>query len=603
MSEKKRTRVLLIGWDAADRKIIDSLLKKGKMPNLEKLISGGAFGSIQTLDPPLSPMLWTSIATGKTADKHGILGFIEPDPVTSEPRPAAVTSRNCKAIWNILCQEGYCTNVIGWWPSHPAEPVNGIYVSNMFTKTERETALMCGSVHPENCSSEIEKGRVYADDISIADLLPFVPKAKEIDQSKDKHLHNLAALLANCNSIQNAAKCAMQKNDWDLTAVYFDTIDQTSHTFMKFYPPQLDGVPNEYFDLYQEVVSQMYVHHDKMLVELLELAGTDVNVILLSDHGFYSDHLRPVRLPNDPASPALEHSRFGVLCLNGPSFNKGIEINRASLLDITPTLLQLFGLPLAEDMDGISLQEIFVKKFPEQKIKSWEERDGNSGMHEKNKLDNSWHSTAAMFQMMELGYIEKLNSDKEKVLKKIVAESNFYLSRVLISKQEYERALPLLEELNKDFPSVLRYAMRFLACLQYLDKIKECEDLLKEIKQRFPREKEILDLADAIMESLVGDHQSALEHFKKIEENVKHLPALYVMMGNEYAKLRNAELAENCFVKAMALDPDVDLRSMNTFDGINDLDLNPDRSIDFRKYQLIIRLFLEQFHKGAKKIN
>ena len=60
-----KKKVLLIGWDAADWKVIHPLIDKGFMPNLGKLIGEGVMGNLMTLDPPLSPMLWTSIATGK----------------------------------------------------------------------------------------------------------------------------------------------------------------------------------------------------------------------------------------------------------------------------------------------------------------------------------------------------------------------------------------------------------------------------------------------------------------------------------------------------------------------------------------------------------
>jgi predicted AlkP superfamily phosphohydrolase/phosphomutase len=74
MSKKK---VLVIGWDAAEWKVIMPLIQQGKMPAFARLMSRGVHGKLQTLDPPLSPMLWTSIATGFRADKHGIGGFIE----------------------------------------------------------------------------------------------------------------------------------------------------------------------------------------------------------------------------------------------------------------------------------------------------------------------------------------------------------------------------------------------------------------------------------------------------------------------------------------------------------------------------------------------
>jgi predicted AlkP superfamily phosphohydrolase/phosphomutase len=57
--EQKSKKVLLIGWDAADWKIIHPLLDAGKMPNLEKLINSGVMGNLAPLYPDLSPMLWT----------------------------------------------------------------------------------------------------------------------------------------------------------------------------------------------------------------------------------------------------------------------------------------------------------------------------------------------------------------------------------------------------------------------------------------------------------------------------------------------------------------------------------------------------------------
>ena len=79
MSKRTAKKILLIGWDAADWKVINPLMDNGLMPTLNKLVNGGVIANLATLDPPLSPILWTSIATGKLADKHGILGFVEPE--------------------------------------------------------------------------------------------------------------------------------------------------------------------------------------------------------------------------------------------------------------------------------------------------------------------------------------------------------------------------------------------------------------------------------------------------------------------------------------------------------------------------------------------
>lgn len=132
MKEPQRNKVLLIGWDGADWKVINPLLDAGKMPNLERLINSGVMGNLSTLYPPLSPMLWTSIATGKRPFKHGILGFTEPAPQGKGIRPVSNLSRKTRAIWNILHLKEMKSNVVGWWPSHPAEPINGVMVSNLY---------------------------------------------------------------------------------------------------------------------------------------------------------------------------------------------------------------------------------------------------------------------------------------------------------------------------------------------------------------------------------------------------------------------------------------------------------------------------------------
>ncbi|HVU38011.1 MAG TPA: alkaline phosphatase family protein, partial [Opitutales bacterium] len=75
MPVKNPPKVLLVGWDAADWKIIRPLIAQGKMPAVASLLEQGAHGNLATLTPVLSPMLWTSIATGQRPFKHGIHGF------------------------------------------------------------------------------------------------------------------------------------------------------------------------------------------------------------------------------------------------------------------------------------------------------------------------------------------------------------------------------------------------------------------------------------------------------------------------------------------------------------------------------------------------
>jgi predicted AlkP superfamily phosphohydrolase/phosphomutase len=178
------------------------------------------------------------------------------------------------------------------------------------------------------------------------------PRAAEIDQAQDKRLFSVAKVLAETATVHAAATALMQLEPWDFMAVYFDGIDHFCHGFMRYHPPRQDWVSEADFDLYKDVVAGAYRFHDLMLGTYLQLAGPYTNIIICSDHGFHPDHLRPRELPNEPAGPAAEHRVFGVFAAGGPDIAVDRLVHGATLLDITPTILHLYGLPIGRDMDG-----------------------------------------------------------------------------------------------------------------------------------------------------------------------------------------------------------------------------------------------------------
>ncbi len=108
-----RPRAVVIGIDSADWKVIDSLAAEGRMPNLAALRERGTSGPIQTLvDFPLSPVIWTSVATGKTPAKHGITWFLVDQPDGTRV-PVRSHNRKVKALWNILAEQGRRTTAVG----------------------------------------------------------------------------------------------------------------------------------------------------------------------------------------------------------------------------------------------------------------------------------------------------------------------------------------------------------------------------------------------------------------------------------------------------------------------------------------------------------
>jgi predicted AlkP superfamily phosphohydrolase/phosphomutase/tetratricopeptide (TPR) repeat protein len=551
---------LLIGWDAADWKILSPLLDAGKMPALAGLIERGVVGNIATLTPALSPILWTSIATGKRADKHGILGFIEPIPEQNGVRQVCSTSRKTKALWNILTQSGLKTHVVGWYASHPAEPINGICISNLFSDAVAplgaDWPMPAGAVHPASLAESVAALRVHPGEIGDADLRPFIPKLAEVDRSKDKRPAKLAALLATTASVQAAATAILEAEEWDFLGVYFDGIDTASHDFMPYFPPRMAHVNERDFALYRDVMEGVYRFHDMMLARMMALAGDDATIIVLSDHGFHSDHLRPTGAAAQMAGMgAMWHRQYGVLAMAGPGICRDERIYGATLLDIAPTVLALFDLPTAEDFDGKPLLSAFDEPPHLQRIPSWDSVAGEAGLHPPDVRVDPYTSSAALTQLVELGYLEPPTADQQHDAALARRESQFNLGVILLDSERAAAALPILESLYREKPDTARYGSALSSCHLALRRFDDCRATIDQMTSRG-----LDSISGQVMlgECLVaeGHFADALEQLRRALDAQPHTPRLRCMIGLALTKLSRWSEATVAFEGALQIDPD-----------------------------------------------
>ena len=100
------------------------------MPNWKRLSSEGYTAKLRSFAPLISPILWTTAATGVPPDIHRVLDFQEVDPKTGRKVPISGLSRAVPAVWNLASAEGRKVGVVGWWATHPAEEVNGFFISD-----------------------------------------------------------------------------------------------------------------------------------------------------------------------------------------------------------------------------------------------------------------------------------------------------------------------------------------------------------------------------------------------------------------------------------------------------------------------------------------
>jgi predicted AlkP superfamily phosphohydrolase/phosphomutase/tetratricopeptide (TPR) repeat protein len=524
-AQHSRRKVLLIGWDAADWKVIRPLMDAGKMPTLARLISGGCTSSIATLQPSFSPMLWTSIATGKRPFTHGIHGFTEPRPDGLGVRRVTNLSRKCKALWNILSQNDLRGIVVGWWPSFPAEPIRGVMVSDQYHRAVTDFKMVPGMVHPQSHSDALAVLRINPEDLSAETLEYFIPRAREIDQQKDRRLYSAARVVAECANIHMAATCLMDREPWDLCAVYFDAIDHFCHGFMKFHPPRRSQIAQEDFDLYRNVVQAGYQLHDKMLGTLLEKAGDDARVILLSDHGFHPDHLRPLAIPLFHAGPVTEHRNNGVLIVSGPGIRKdeirrGEEILGTDLLDITPTVLSMFGLPSGLDMEGKPLAAIFETPPVIEPIPTWEKVEGHDGCHPPHMQLDPMAATESLEQLVALGYVEEPDADNATAIKRTIVDLRTNLAEAYQDAGRHPEAAAILRELRADDPDDQRVALRLFISSEAMRNVAEMKSIAADWsgRRRILYEENLRRLEEP------GVAQS--EDFKQLKRVCRYDPAL-----------------------------------------------------------------------------
>jgi predicted AlkP superfamily phosphohydrolase/phosphomutase/tetratricopeptide (TPR) repeat protein len=566
-------RVLLIGWDAADWKVIKPLVEAGQMPNLARLMTEGVHGNLATIYPALSPMLWTSIATGKRAYKHGIHGFAEPLPDGSGVRPITLLSRKTKAIWNILNQTGRRSIVVGWWPSHPAEPLNGVMVSNHFQvpvgRPGELPPVPTGAVHPRALADTLAELRVNPMELDGDFLRLFVPDYQLVDQARDKRLHTLGKIIAETMTVHAVSTELLATQPWDFAALYYAGIDHFGHAFMRYHPPRLPWVTETDFSIYQHVIRNAYRYHDAMLGALLDSCDANTHVVLLSDHGFHPDHLRPGYIPAEPAGPAVEHRHFGIICCKGPQFRTNERLYGAGLLDVCPTLLTLFGLPPGKDMDGKVLVTAFKAQPTLEPIETWDNIEGDSGTHPTGTRINAVASAQAFKQLVELGYVAPAAADSQEAVDETVRELKYNVARSYREGNHCGEAAILAEELWTAWPGEHRFGILFIDCLAALGHVARRREVIEELERRIEKyqAEATLELArrrtaqeespsDSIApepEDMVADPQKARTRFEErhLQELANGRPLLIEWLLVSQALLEKRPEQARCYVEKL----------------------------------------------------
>jgi predicted AlkP superfamily phosphohydrolase/phosphomutase len=368
------SKVVLFALDAGTWDVIDPLIERGLLPNLARLKAGGTSGALQSIQPSSSPVIWTSIATGKTPEKHGITFFVRfPDGNTGQPQPVSRTMRKGKALWNILSETQREVAVIGWFVTWPAEEVRGVLVSDRAHFEDVKNAIF-----PPGYLSAVP--RATADDVSEAmpEFMAFAFDPEKLDKDSSDPEERLNFLVydrfvrAYSRDLyyKRVAAQVLSERPPDFLAVYLRGTDDVQHGFWKFMEPDaFEGVTAEQSERFGRVIEEYWRWTDEAVGEILDYyADEDPLILVISDHGAGPATGEFAIQAPEYLHLSGAHRDQGILIANGPGIRPGATIDGAGIYDVTPTILRYWGEPVARDMDGKVLDGLFNETFAKRPI-------------------------------------------------------------------------------------------------------------------------------------------------------------------------------------------------------------------------------------------
>src|SRR5689334_10721550 len=123
-------KVIVLGLDGATWDILKPLADAGELPSLANVMTRGSWGNLRSGFPPLSPVAWTGVMTGKNSGKHGIFEFLEYEHNPLGGRVNSSRAIRAELVWEVAGRHGKATVAGGVPMSYPPRPAPGFYLGD-----------------------------------------------------------------------------------------------------------------------------------------------------------------------------------------------------------------------------------------------------------------------------------------------------------------------------------------------------------------------------------------------------------------------------------------------------------------------------------------
>lgn len=510
-----RPRVLILGIDGLDPDAIELLMAEGALPNFSALKHEGAAGTLKANEPLISPVLWTTIATGKPPLEHGIGHFVAIDSDTGEAVPATSNMRRVEALWNIASRQERRVATVGWWATWPPEPINGAVVSDrtcyhfLFGSgttdspgeiTTYPTALIKRLSHlvrrPQDIGPTEAKRYVSVDDSEFDGEFNFT-----------SDLNHLQWALATADTYRDIGLHLWRDQAPELEMVYIESTDSISHLFGHLF--RVDGLAGDLAiqqGRYGNTVEAIYRYADDLVGRYLQVIDDRTTLIVLSDHGFALGALHddPSLTRSVKRVSADFHREDGVILIFGHQVRRGSRPVQASQLDIAPTVLALLDLDVPRDMPGRVLTECLLFEAPERILETYEPPDRTDRTSTHSLVDDQIKA-----RLRSLGYID--DSKKEPARESL--QSARTMATLLFKAERYEEASRVFRQLIEQSPKDPALYVDLAACLGAMGRYEEALEQIATSLELDPVNPEAHQNRGAALERL-GRPQEAVEAYR-----------------------------------------------------------------------------------------
>ena len=377
-------RITMIAIDAGSLELVTTAAAEGRLPNFGRLLDAGAVMHLATLHPTSAEAVWAAVATGKLPQKNGVrsAGVYLPegggDPIRllpdfcfangvvrfgllTEQGHSSATVRT-RTLWGILSGAGVTAGIVNWPLTYPASPVRGYVISDRYVQL---SLTLSGLDDPQ---------LAYPPEL-VSDLLPVVQAASAGAPASASaggtgieipERHRQAGRLD--RAYDSLAQALAVSRPAQVTITRYQSLDPIGHYFLRYAAPSRFGnVTEDERRQYGSVLESHYRLMDDAIGRAIAALGPEDLLLVVSAYGMeplgFGKRLLEQVIGDPELSGTHEAAPDGFLMAYGAPVARSRLLGRASVVDVTPTILYFLGLPIGRDMDGFVRTDLFQPAF------------------------------------------------------------------------------------------------------------------------------------------------------------------------------------------------------------------------------------------------